>query len=383
MARRQTKIVATVGPACRDEETLAGLIEAGVDGFRIDLADPDVGPGDQASLIGRIRRLAETDGRQLTVLADLPPRRAISRHHGLGDLDWVDFAVAQGVDLLSVPFVGSEADLARVAARLDDHRSDLPLVARIERRSAVRGIDRILDAADGIVIPRSELAQEVESTEVPVIQKRLIRAAGRHSKVSLTMNQMLGSMVAATRPTRAEATDVANAIYDGADALVLCEETAIGAHPIEAVRVMDNIARATEPDLPRADWLASRTGRVHADVADAVAHGAVGASYRLSLKALVVPTASGRTARLVAAHRPAVPVLALSPRIRTVRRLGLLAGVTAALGGEAEDTSDLLEESARLACRCGVAASGDLVGITGALHGHGLGTNLFGVHRVP
>jgi pyruvate kinase len=197
------------------------------------------------------------------------------------------------------------------------------------------------------------------------------------------MSQMLASMVTASRPTRAEATDVANAIYDGTDALMLCEETAVGAHPIEAVKVMDSIARATEPDLPRADWLVSRTDAAHQDIADAVAHGAVGAAYRLGLSALVVPTATGRTARLVSAHRPSVPVLAVTPEMKTVRRLGILSGVTATIGSGIRDTGGLLYQSARLARTCGVARSGDLIGVTAGLHGHGLGTNLFGVHRVP
>ena len=142
---------------------------------------------------------------------------------------------------------------------------------------------------------------------------------------------MLASMVTARRPTRAEVTDVANAIYDGTDAVMLSEETAVGRHPVEAVRVMDQIARATEPDLRYGEWLFTRTDQATQDVADSVAQGAVGAVYRLGLKALVVPTHSGRTARLVSAHRPNVPVLAISPRIETVRRLNLLFGVTAVL----------------------------------------------------
>ena len=143
---------------------------------------------------------------------------------------------------------------------------------------------------------------------------------------------MLASMVTARRPTRAEVTDVANAIYDGTDAVMLSEETAVGENPVEAVRVMDQIARATEPDLRYGEWLFSRTDQATQDVADSVAQSAVGAVYRLGLKALVVPTTSGRTARILSAHRPNVPVLAISPRLETVRRLALLFGVTAVPG---------------------------------------------------
>src|SRR5215467_10931998 len=180
------------------------------------------------------------------------------------------------------------------------------------------------------MVARGDLGIEIPLSRVPLVQKRLIRAAGKRSKPAITATQMLASMVTERRPTRAEVTDVANAIFDGTDAVMLSEETAVGGNPVEAVRVMDRIARATEPDLPYGEWLFGRTDQATQDVADSVAQGAVGAVYRLGLAALVVPTSSGRTARLVSAHRPNVPVLAVSPRIDTRRRLNLLFGVTAA-----------------------------------------------------
>jgi pyruvate kinase len=146
---------------------------------------------------------------------------------------------------------------------------------------------------------------------------------------------------------------------------------------------MDQIARATEPDLPYGDWLFSRTDQATQDVADSVAQSAVGSVYRLGLKALVVPTTSGRTARLISAHRPDVPVLAISPRIETVRRLSLLFGVTCVLSEHDTDVRGLLSDCARLAAHHGVASSGDLIAITAALPDQHLGTNLFEVHCVP
>jgi pyruvate kinase len=214
------------------------------------------------------------------------------------------------------------------------------------------------------------------------VQKRLIRAAGRRSKPVITATQMLASMVSEPRPTRAEVTDVANAIFDGTDAVMLSEETAVGRHPVEAVQVMDRIARATEPDLPYGDWLFGRTEATD-DIADSVAQGAVGAVYRLGLKALVVPTRSGRTARLISAHRPNVPVLAISPRIETVRRLNVLFGVKAVLSEHETEIHRLLDDCAALAATNGVARSGDLIAITAGLPEQELGTNLFEIHRVP
>ena len=283
-----------------------------------------------------------------------------------------------------ISFVSSAADLAPVAERLRSLGSDIPLIAKIEKQQAAENAEEIMRAATGgIMVARGDLGIELPLAQVPVVQKRLIRAAGKHSKPAITATQMLASMVTARRPTRAEVTDVANAIYDGTDAVMLSEETAVGQHPVEAVRVMDQIARATEPDLRYGEWLFTRTDQATQDVADSVAQSAVGAVYRLGLAAMVVPTNSGRTARLVSAHRPNVPVLAISPRIETVRRLSLLFGVTAVLSDHETEVRGLLDDCAALAAHHGIASSGDLIAITAGLPEQELGTNLFEVHRVP
>jgi pyruvate kinase len=301
-----------------------------------------------------------------------------------GDLGWVEFAVEQGFDLLAVSFVSSAADLEPAAGKLRALGSDIPLIAKIEKRQAAENAEEIARAATGgIMVARGDLGIELPLAQVPVVQKRLIRTAGQRSQPAITATQMLASMVTEPRPTRAEVTDVANAIYDGSDAVMLSEETAVGRHPVEAVRVMDQIARATEPDLPYGEWLFSRTDQATQDIADSVAQSAVGAVYRLNLAALVVPTTSGRTARLVSAHRPRVPVLAISPRVETVRRLSLLFGVTAVLSEHETEVRGLLADCAALAARHGAAVSGDLIAITAGLPDQELGTNLFEVHRVP
>jgi pyruvate kinase len=301
-----------------------------------------------------------------------------------GDLNWVEFAVENGLDLLAISFVSSAADLEPVMARLRELDSSIPVIAKIEKRQAADNATEIIRAAGGgIMVARGDLGIELPLAEVPVVQKRLIREAGKRSKPSITATQMLASMVHERRPTRAEVTDVANAIYDGTDAVMLSEETAVGQNPVESVRVMDRIARATEPDLRYGEWLFTRTDQATQDVADSVAQSAVGAVYRLGLAALVVPTNSGRTARLVSAHRPKVPVLAISPRIDTVRRLHLLFGITAVLSENETEVRSLLDDCAALAAKHGIARSGDLIAITAGLPEQGLGTNLFEVHRVP
>ena len=246
---------------------------------------------------------------------NLPGSSAGMPAAGAADMGWVDFAVDHEVDLLAVSFVRSPEDLEPVSERLAERHSDIPLIAKIEKPQAAEEAEAIIAAStSGIMVARGDLGIELPIEDVPATQKRLIRLAGRSSKPVITATQMLASMVTSDRPTRAEVTDVANAIYDGTDAVMLSEETAIGDHPVEAVATMDRVARATEQDLPYGDWLLNRVEIGGGDVSTAVAQGAVGSTYRLGLAAIVVPTQSGRTARIVSAFRPSVPILAISPR---------------------------------------------------------------------
>jgi pyruvate kinase len=300
------------------------------------------------------------------------------------DLDWVDFAVEQGIDLLAVSFVRRAEDLQPVERRVRVAGADIPLIAKIEKPQAADNAEAIIRAAfGGIMVARGDLGIEIPIERVPMVQRRLLELAGRHSKPSITATQMLASMVSSPRPTRAEVSDVTAAIYQGTDAVMLSEETAVGEYPVEAVRVMDRIAREAEPELPYGDWVFNRAAGDSSDVANSVARAAVGSTYTLGLAALVVPTRSGRTARLVSSHRPRVPVLAVSPRIETVRRLQLLFGVGCMLAEDWTSLRALLSECALLAKDAGVAKSGDLIGITAGLPQQELGTNMFEVHRVP
>jgi pyruvate kinase len=303
---------------------------------------------------------------------------------GRADLEWVDFAVQQGIDLLAVSFVRRPADLEPVERHVRAGGADIPLIAKIEKPQAAENAEAIMRAAlSGIMVARGDLGIEMAIERVPVVQRQLLALAGRHSRPSITATQMLASMVGSPRPTRAEVSDVAAAIYQGTDAVMLSEETAVGDYPVEAVRMMDRIARQAEPDLPYGEWLFNRVTTEASDVAGSVARAAVGSTYTLGLAAVVVPTRSGRTARLVSAHRPRVPVLAVSPRLETVRRLRLLFGVSCALAEDWTSLRTLLDECARLAKVEGVAQSGELIGITAGLPGQDLGTNMFEVHRVP
>jgi pyruvate kinase len=374
-----------VGSADRLPVSWEGLPAAVSEGEEIYLADGRVRLRVLEASSGEIRCVVEVGG-------------AVTSHQGLNmpgtemplpsasrtDLDWVDFAVERGIDLLAVSFVRRAEDLEPVEQRVRAGGADIPLIAKIEKPQAAENAEAIVRAAlSGIMVARGDLGIEIPIERVPTVQRQLLALAGRHSRPSITATQMLASMVASPRPTRAEVSDVAAAIFQGTDAVMLSEETAVGEHPVEAVRVMDRIAREAEPDLPYGEWLFNRAASEPSDVAGSVARAAVGSTYTLGLAAVVVPTRSGRTARLVSAHRPKVPVLAVSPRIETVRRLQLLFGVGCGLAEDWTSLSTLLDECARLAKERGVARSGDLIGITAGLPEQELGTNLFEVHRVP
>jgi pyruvate kinase len=296
------------------------------------------------------------------------------------DLRLIDAGLEMGVDFIALSFVRRREDLEPVRRHLGDR--DIPLIAKIEKPLAASNAEDIIEDADGVMVARGDLGIELPIEEVPLVQKRILHIAGKKLKPSITATQMLESMVDSTRPTRAEVADVANAIFDGTDAVMLSQETAVGRHPVEAVAMMASIAVATERQLPYGRFLTERATRGD-DEAATIAFGAVGASYQLGLKALVVPTMTGGTARVLSAHRPQAPVLALSPRPEVIRRCCLLWGVRGELNQEPEGTTALIDACADAAIRVGFAQVGDKIGITAGLPAHRAGgTNLFKVHRI-
>src|SRR3954449_8700076 len=298
------------------------------------------------------------------------------------DIELIDAGIDMGVDLVALSFVRRREDLEPVREHMASRGVDLPLIAKIEKPQAAANAEEIVDSADGIMIARGDLGIELPIEEVPLVQKRLLAIAGRRAKPTITATQMLESMVHSSRPTRAEVADVANAIFDGTDAVMLSQETAVGAHPVAAVEMMAAIAVATERELPYGRWLAERGPQANNQY-HAIAFGAVGGVYQLGLKGIVCPTNTGATARLISAYRPKAPVLALSPRPEIVRRCCLLWGVQARVHAEVPDTIDLLESCADAAVEAGLAQPGDQIGITAGLPpGKAGGTNLFKVHRV-
>src|SRR5918992_3693698 len=288
------------------------------------------------------------------------------------DIALMDAGLEMGLDYFALSFVRRREDLDPVHEHLRERNAEVPLIAKIEKPQAAANGDEIIEAADGIMIARGDLGIELPIEEVPLVQKRLLALAGRRAKPTITATQMLESMVHSTRPTRAEVADVANAIFDGTDAVMLSQETAVGRHPALAVEMMASIAETTERELPYGRWLAERGPQANNQY-HAISFGAVGAVYQLGLKAIVCPTNTGTTARLISAYRPRAPVLALSPRHEVVRRCRLLWGVHPQLNEEPLDTLDLIEACADAACRAGMAVPGDTIGITAGLPAGGGG----------
>jgi pyruvate kinase len=298
------------------------------------------------------------------------------------DLTLLDAGLGMGLDYFALSFVRRREDLDPVREHMAQKGVEVPLIAKIEKPQAAANGEEIIDSADGIMIARGDLGIELPIEEVPLVQKRLLALAGRRAKPTITATQMLESMVHSTRPTRAEVADVANAIFDGTDAVMLSQETAVGKHPVLAVEMMASIARTTERELPYGRWLAERGPQANNQY-HAIAFGAVGGVYQLGLKCIVSPTNTGTTARLISAYRPKAPVLALSPRLDVVRRCQLLWGVHPRLHEEPLDTLSLLDACAQVAVEAGFAERGDKIGITAGLPaGRAGGTNLFKVHTV-
>jgi pyruvate kinase len=298
------------------------------------------------------------------------------------DLTLLDHGLGMGLDYFALSFVRRREDLDPVREHMAAKGVEVPLIAKIEKPQAAANGEEIIDSADGIMIARGDLGIELPIEEVPLVQKRLLALAGRRAKPTITATQMLESMVHSTRPTRAEVADVANAIFDGTDAVMLSQETAVGKHPVLAVEMMASIARTTERELPYGRWLAERGPQANNQY-HAIAFGAVGGVYQLGLKCIVSPTNTGTTARLISAYRPKAPVLALSPRLDVVRRCQLLWGVHPRLHEEPLDTLALLDACAQVAVDAGFAEKGDKIGITAGLPaGSAGGTNLFKVHTV-
>jgi pyruvate kinase len=270
----------------------------------------------------------------------LPSRSITSSKFTDKDRDDLAFGLRHGVDYVALSFVRSAADILEVRGLIHDHGSFVPLIAKIETQGALTNIDEIIESVDGVMVARGDLGVDIALATVPRFQKVLIAKANRAGKPIITATDMLRSMQDHPRPTRAEATDVANAILDGTDAVMLSEETAIGRFPVEAVTMMTAIAEDIESTFPFDAWMHRFQGACA--LPEAVARATCTLAADIDAAAIVTCTQSGGTARRVAQYRPRSPILAPTPHAETYRRLALVWGVTPLLNSSKPSTDELI-----------------------------------------
>jgi len=292
------------------------------------------------------------------------------------------FGVQNGVDFVALSFVRQAADVEECKALVRSHGGSTPVIAKIEKREAVNDLPQILDAADGVMVARGDLGVELSTEEVPTLQKRIIQMANGAGKVVITATQMLESMIENTRPTRAEASDVANAILDGTDAIMLSAETASGKYPVEAVETMARIARYTEENYGFHAAPARVTGGAASMVARSLARVASTVAEELDCKLIVAFTESGATARLLSAFRPRAPIVGITPHEQTYTRLALWWGVMPVRSRFIPTTDEMIVRGEELLKQKGLAESGQTVlMLAGQSHTAGA-TNMLRVHTI-
>jgi pyruvate kinase len=278
------------------------------------------------------------------------------------DMDDLELALELGVDFVALSFVRSAADVRDLRALIEQAGSHAHVIAKIEKSEAVDALDEILEETDAVMVARGDLGVEIGPALVPLLQKRIIFAALERGKPVITATQMLESMIHQAEPTRAEASDIANAILDGTSALMLSGETAVGEYPVEAVAYMDRISRAVEPSLGYRHELPERADEP--TVGQAMSNAACDLAEALRAKAILVPTFTGRTASVVARLRPRRPIIALTHHDYALRQMAIEWGVSAFLIAECDDFDTLLATSLAAARQSGLVDEGDRVVIT-------------------
>lgn len=296
------------------------------------------------------------------------------------------FALEQGVDFVALSFVRRATDVRELRHLITSHGADVSIIAKIEKPEALVVFDAILSEADGVMVARGDLGVETPAEEVPFHQKRIIRACNQAGKPVITATQMLQTMIDNPRPTRAEASDVANAILDGTDAVMLSGETAVGRYPVEAVDMMAAICANAEAHLPYGRLLRNANIEETCDrptITGAISCSAVEIAGEVGARAIVTATMTGTTARMVARHRPSSPVVAVTPNPTTLCRLSLVWGVSPVKVAEFATTDDMVQMMVRAAQERGVVAWGDTVVLTAGIpFGSGGVTNMLKVHVV-
>nr|WP_309099689.1 pyruvate kinase [Fredinandcohnia onubensis] len=294
------------------------------------------------------------------------------------------FGIQQDVDYIAASFVRRASDVLEIRELLEENNGEtIQIIPKIENQEGVDNIDEILEVSDGLMVARGDLGVEIPAEEVPLVQKDLIKKCNALGKPVITATQMLDSMQRNPRPTRAEASDVANAIFDGTDAIMLSGETAAGTYPVEAVQTMHNIASRAESALVHREILSQRSKISGITITDAIGQSVAHTALNLDVSAIVTPTESGHTARMISKYRPKAPIIAVTANESTTRKLSLVWGVYPQTGNVAKSTDEMLDNSVEVALNTGIIKPGDLVVITAGVPVGECGTtNIMKIHVV-
>lgn len=279
------------------------------------------------------------------------------------DMDDILFGVEMGFDLIAASFVRCREDIEQLRKILKDHGSDMKIIAKIENMQGIQNLEEILQVSDGVMVARGDMGVEIPLEEVPVLQKKMIKMANAQGKPVITATQMLESMIKNPRPTRAEATDIANAIYDGTTAIMLSGESAAGKYPVEAVRTMARIAESAERDIDYRSRM-RKSDCKEADITTAIAYAACSAAMDLNAAAIITVTMSGFTAEAVSRFKPQCPVIGCTVNERVSRQLNLLWGVSPLCIEREDSTEELFARAVAEAMKAGYVKKGDRVVIT-------------------
>ena len=281
------------------------------------------------------------------------------------DIEDIRFGIKEDFDIIAASFVRDADCIRQIRKILEEEGSDMLIIAKIENQEGVRNIDEIIEAADGIMVARGDMGVEIAPEKLPHIQKEIIKKCNVAGKIVITATQMLDSMIRNPRPTRAEVTDVANAVYDGTDCVMLSGETAMGKYPFEALKMMAQVVNDSESYI---DYDAYRVRKVSKtqrnNIANAVSHAAIVTAMSLEAKAVVAPTLTGVTALMLSKWRPEMPIYAMSPSMSTVRKAMIIWGTLPFWSRRAESTDELVENSIEELCKAEVLKAGNRVVVT-------------------
>lgn len=371
------------------------------DATRISVAYPqlaaDVKPGDRIFMDDGLIRCAVRKVEGTDIICEVTDDGILLQGKGMNfpdtrlnlssfterDRRYLETGIRAGIDWVAQSFVRTPGDLWEVMDAVEAMNSKVPVLAKIEKGEAVANIDEILQVAQGIMVARGDLGVELPAEDVPIIQKELIEKCLKAALPVVTATQMLESMVDKQRPTRAEASDVANAILDGTDAVMLSAETSIGHYPVETVQMMSRIAARAEQTIDCGRLLEDRSRWEHQSAADAIGYSACKIAADIKANAIITVTRSGYTARLVARYRPEQPIIAVSDDEAVIDSMTLLWGVRGIVSTLPEDTSEMMVSVAAACTRAGLVRTGDVVVITGGfMDEESSKTNMVHIHTV-